>query len=63
MSGTIHTAMLTGLTPLTKYYYVCGDGNTWSTEYTFTTAPKVGSNTQQGTIIGVVGDLGSTVGE
>lgn len=40
-SGTalrLNTVKLTGLTPLTTYYYQVGDGTVWSDTYTFTTA-------------------------
>jgi len=44
-SGYIHDVELTGLTPDTVYYFICG-GNTggWSSERAFCTAPSVSSD-------------------
>jgi hypothetical protein len=36
-SPPIHLVKLVGLAPATTYYYVVGDGNNMSPEYSFTT--------------------------
>jgi len=53
--GYNHFVLLTGLTPSTRYYYICGcEGNGWSNENSFEAAPS-------GSVpftIGVYGDMG-----
>jgi len=56
VSGVIHTAVITGLQPSTTYYYKCGGLSGWSEEFSFTTAPKVGTFE---VVIGTVGDMGT----
>jgi len=44
-SGFIHDVELTGLTPDTTYYFICGgDAGGWSSERAFSTAPSVSCN-------------------
>ncbi len=44
-SGYIHNVELTGLTPDTTYYFICGgDAGGWGSERTFHTAPSVSSD-------------------
>jgi len=44
-SGYIHDVELTGLTPDTVYYFICGgDAGGWSNERSFRTAPSVSSD-------------------
>ncbi len=38
--GYVHVVELTGLTPNTTYYFVCGGEGEWSKEYAFKTAPE-----------------------
>ncbi len=59
-SGTLHSALLTGLSPKTKYTYKCGDSikGIWSPERSFTTLPAAGDATPY--VWGVVGDMGVT---
>jgi hypothetical protein len=56
--GLVHRVLLTGLSPSTKYYYICG-GSDMSDEFTFTTAPLIGIETPQN--IAVVADMGTTI--
>jgi len=52
----MHHAMVTGLTPATQYYYVCGDSQGgFSDPNTFSTAPSVNVPFS----IGVYGDMGT----
>jgi len=55
-SGGIHSALLTGLSVSTLYYYQVGGPGQWSTTYSFKSAPTVGT---EGVIIGAVGDVGA----
>jgi hypothetical protein len=44
-AGTwLHRAELTGLSPATRYHYRCGTPGSWSSDFSFTTAPPVGSS-------------------
>lgn len=60
-SGGIHHATLTGLEPLTTYYYQVGDvaADVWSDVRSFTTLPAPGS-LKDPFSFAVIGDLGQT---
>ncbi|KJE96334.1 calcineurin-like phosphoesterase [Capsaspora owczarzaki ATCC 30864] len=56
-SGYIHTVKVTGLTPLTTYFYVVGDASQgWSNEFTF----KSMTTDKVPLTVAVIGDLGFT---
>ncbi len=58
-SGFLHSAVLSGLKPSTKYYYSCGDDAlAMSSVRSFVTPPKIGAN--QPITLGILGDLGQT---
>lgn len=57
-SGHIHHAMLTGLLPGTRYYYVVGGAASWSVVRSFVTLPTTSASSSL--TIAVVGDLGQT---
>jgi hypothetical protein len=58
--GYVHTVMLTGLQPSTKYYYIAGsvNQNNWSQEFSFTTAPDTNTGKH---VFAVMGDMGTTI--
>lgn len=57
----IHTVELTGLTPDTLYHYcISDDGGLWSQDYTFRTAPALGTSGTGGLVFTAVGDKGAT---
>jgi len=57
--GVFHSVMLDGLEPDTTYHFRFGDGENWSWDYTFKTAPRSGGFTFL--VIGdTLADLGDT---
>eukprot|EP01121_Diplochlamys_sp_Union-15-3_P003024 TRINITY_DN1285_c0_g1_i1.p1 TRINITY_DN1285_c0_g1~~TRINITY_DN1285_c0_g1_i1.p1 ORF type:complete len:505 (+),score=80.78 TRINITY_DN1285_c0_g1_i1:262-1776(+) len=61
-TGWIHTVILENLEPFTKYYYICGNTDNWSTEYSFTTAPTdPSSEAFHSNIFAVAADMGTYI--
>jgi len=62
-NGWVYTSILTGLTPATKYYYICGDpaSQTFSQEYSFITAPQTPVSPQAEYIFPIVADMGTYI--
>lgn len=56
---TVHTATMSALAPLTRYYYRVGDPlDGWSSVYTFVTLGPVDTYPADGLHVGVWGDMG-----